>query len=54
MPISGDDLRPGGLMAWPWLFEPTRAMPRCRVHADFAGIEHRNAEDVAILRRPGA
>src|SRR5260370_7242780 len=53
--LGRDDLRPGGFVA---LALALGAHPRYpgagRMHADFAGIEHRDAEDVAILRRAGA
>ena len=40
---------------WPWLIVPRRAIAAAgRVHPDFAGIEHAEAENVAILDRPGA
>ena len=53
--LGRDDLRPGGLVA---LALALRAHPPehapGRMNADLGGIEHRDAENVAVLRRPGA
>src|SRR5262249_26538399 len=47
--------RPGRLVALALaLAAHTRDARTGRVHADLAGIEHGNAEDVAVLRRAGA
>ena len=53
--LGGDDLRPGGLVALALALGADPGDARAgRMHADFAGVEHRNAQDVAILRRAGA
>src|SRR6202011_4959708 len=52
---SGDDLGPGGLVALALALGADPGDARAGgVHADLAGIEHRDPQDVAILRRAGA
>src|SRR5260370_16721202 len=53
--LGGDDLRPGGLVALALaLGTDPRDAGTGGMQADFAGVEHRDAQDIAILRRAGA
>ena len=52
--LLGDDLRVGGLVPLPLALRAKRASPSRRVHADLGRVEHLEAQDIEILRRPGA
>src|SRR6185312_13672647 len=53
--LGGNDLRPGRLMTLALALGADAGDARARrVQTDFAGVEHRDAEYVAVLRRAGA